>query len=62
MQPSTKTRVDIGINLKGVEPEGNVETAGSWNAMVSHRVKLAELSQVDAALKEWLQKAYDANV
>lgn len=62
LQPSTKTRVDIGLNLKGVEPEGQVEAAGSWNSMVSHRVKLTELDQVNADLATWLQKAYDANV
>jgi len=61
LQPSTKTRVDIGLNLKGVEPAGIVEAAGSWNSMVSHRVKLTEPSQVDSTLGEWIQKAYDAN-
>lgn len=25
VQPSTKTRVDVGINLKGIEPEGRFE-------------------------------------
>lgn len=61
LQPSTKTRVDVGLNLKGVEPEGIVEAAGSWNTMVTHRVKLTELAQVNASLAGWLQKAYDAN-
>lgn len=61
LQPSTKTRVDVGLNLKGVAPEGNVEAAGSWNGMVTHRVKLTEASQVDDNLAEWIQRAYDAN-
>ncbi len=61
LQPSTKTRVDVGLNLKGVEPSGIVEAAGSWNSMVSHRVKLTEESQVDANLADWIQKAYAAN-
>ncbi len=61
LQPSTKTRVDIGLNLKGVEPEGTVEAAGSWNAMVSHRVKLTDITQIDNHLSEWFQRAYDAN-
>ncbi|OEK07009.1 DUF4287 domain-containing protein [Roseivirga misakiensis] len=61
LQPSTKTRVDIGLNLKGVAPEGTVEAAGSWNAMVTHRVKLTAADQVDANLAQWIQKAYDAN-
>ena len=61
LQPSTKTRVDVGLNLKGVEPEGIVEAAGSWNTMVTHRVKLTEPAQVDVSLADWLQRAYDAN-
>lgn len=61
LQPSTKTRVDIGLNLKGVEPEGIVEAAGSWNGMVTHRIKLSSVEEVDASLATWVQKAYDAN-
>jgi hypothetical protein len=40
IQPSTKTRVDLGINLKGKPPSGRLEASGSFNAMVSHRVRL----------------------
>ena len=61
LQPSTKTRVDIGLNLKGVDPEGIAEAAGSWNSMVTHRIKITEVKQVNSELKEWLQKAYEAN-
>ncbi|KYG81681.1 uncharacterized protein DUF4287 [Roseivirga ehrenbergii] len=61
LQPSTKTRVDIGLNLKGVEPEGIVAAAGSWNSMVTHRIKLSSVEDVDASLATWVQKAYDAN-
>lgn len=61
LQPSTKTRVDVGLNLKGVAPKGSIEAAGSWNGMVTHRVKLTEASQVDEKLAVWIQKAYDAN-
>ena len=61
LQPSTKTRVDVGLNLKGVAPEGSIEAAGSWNAMVTHRVKLTEASQVDDNLAAWIQRAYNAN-
>lgn len=59
VQPSTKTRVDIGINLKGVEPDGRLEKAGSFNSMVSHRVKISAKKEVDAELKKWLKQAYE---
>ena len=59
IQPSTKDRVDIGINLKGTKPGKRLEASGSFNAMVSHRVRLTKKSDVNAELKGWLRKAYD---
>lgn len=59
LQPSTASRLDIGINLKGVEPEGRLEKAGSFNSMVSHRVKISEPSQADAELIGWLKQAWE---
>ena len=61
IQPSTKTRVDLGINLKGKEPQGRLEASGSFNAMVTHRVRLSEVSQVDEELKSWLRAAYEVS-
>jgi hypothetical protein len=59
VQPSTATRVDIGIQLKG-EPAGKrLEASGSFNAMVSHRVRLASAREVDRELVGWLKRAYN---
>lgn len=60
IQPSTADRVDVGINLKGVAPSGRLEASGSFNAMVSHRVRVANAKEVDAELLGWLRSAYDA--
>lgn len=60
VQASTKTRIDVGINLKGQPPTARLEAAGSFNAMVSHRVRVTKKGDVDAQLKRWLKKAYDA--
>jgi predicted transport protein len=60
VQPSTKTRLDVGINLKGVKPAGRLEASGSFNAMVTHRVRLGAVGDVDAELIGWLKQAYDA--
>ncbi len=57
VQPSTKDRVDVGINLKGVEPTDRLEKSGSFNSMVSHRVRVTEKKQVNAELKKWLKAA-----
>ena len=60
VQPSTKTRVDLGINLKGEAATGKLEESGSFNAMVSHRVRLEKPADVDKQVKTWLKKAYSA--
>lgn len=59
VQPSTRTRVDLGLKLAGVEPDGRLEASGSFNAMVSHRVRLTALEEVDDELVAWLRQAYD---
>lgn len=59
LQPSTKDRFDLGLNLKGVEPAGRLEASGSFNAMVSHRVRLTGLDEVDAEVEAWLRDAWE---
>ena len=60
VQPSTARRVDVGINLQGVVPVGRLERSGSFNSMVSHRVRVTNREQVDDELVGWLRAAYDA--
>jgi predicted transport protein len=59
LQPSTATRFDIGINLKGVAPVGKLEASGTWNGMVSHRVKIASAEEFNKEIMLWLKQAYD---
>ncbi len=59
VQPSTRTRVDLGLNLKGVTPSDRLETSGSFNAMVSHRVRIETPKDVDQEIRSWLRKAYN---
>ena len=58
IQPSTKKRIDLGINLKGKAPEGKIEASGSFNAMVSHRVRLESKEDVTKDVLAWLKEAY----
>ncbi len=60
LQPSTANRLDVGINLKGSAPTDRLEASGSFNAMVSHRVRLSDPKEVDKQLTGWLKQAYDA--
>ena len=59
IQPSTATRVDVGLNLKGEPTTARLEASGSFNSMVTHRVRVAGPKDVDAQLLKWLRKAYD---
>lgn len=59
IQPSTKTRVDVGINLAGVAADGRLEPSGSFNGMVSHRVRLSRTDEVNDELVGWLRQAYE---
>jgi len=57
--PATKTRFEIGINLKGQEPKGKLEAISIPNAMCSHRINLAEIKDIDEEVIDWLKAAYD---
>ncbi|BDX08275.1 DUF4287 domain-containing protein [Planctobacterium marinum] len=59
IQPSTKTRIDVGINLKGTAPDERLEASGSFNAMVSHRVRITDIEQIDTELLNWLKAAWE---
>ncbi len=60
LQPSTAERFDMGIKLKGAAPAGRLEAAGSWNAMVTHRVRITDPKHIDKEMLAWLKQAYDA--
>ena len=62
IEPSTPTRLDIGLNLAGVPAGGRLEAAGTWNGMVSHRVRLASVEAFDLEVKRWMKQAYDLAV
>ena len=59
VQPSTADRLDVGINLKGTPAAGRLEASGSFNAMVSHRVRVTSAKDIDEELVGWLRAAYD---
>ena len=53
--PATKTRIDLGLALKGDEPTARLET---YNAMCSHRVRFEAASDFDDEAKGWMREAY----
>ncbi|WP_226389697.1 DUF4287 domain-containing protein [Penaeicola halotolerans] len=58
LNPATKTRFEIGINLKGQEPQGKLEPEKP-NAMCSHKIILTDIKDIDKEVIEWMRKAYD---
>ena len=59
VQASTRTRVDVGLNLKGKATAERLEASGSFSGMCSHRVRLDSVDQVDDELVGWLRLAYE---
>jgi len=59
IQPSTKTRVDLGLKIKGKEPIGRLENSGPFGAMCTHRIQLTDVSEIDEEVIAYLKEAYD---
>ena len=59
IQPSTKDRLDVGLNIKGVAPSGMVEDGKKWNAMCTHRIKIEDEKTIGKELYDWIKQAYD---
>lgn len=59
LQPATKTRFEIGINLKGHAAEGKLESINSANAMCSHKINLSDINDIDSEVLGWLKTAYE---
>lgn len=59
---TTADRFDVGIKVRdatALPTSPRIEPSGSWNAMVTHRVRVTDPAQVDAELLGWLRTAYD---
>jgi len=57
--PATKTRVEVGLNMKGVEPTDRLIQQPP-GGMCNYIVKLTSPDQVDDELIMWLKKAYNS--
>ncbi len=59
VQASTKDRVDLGLNLKEVNPAKRLEGGNVFSGMCTHKVRLTSPDEVDSQVIGWLQQAYD---
>jgi predicted transport protein len=58
LTPASKTRFEIGFNLKGLEPEGKLE-AEKPNGICSHKINITEISEIDKEVIDWIQMAFE---
>ena len=54
-------RMDIGIKLNGTAATERFERAGNWNTMMTHRVRITNVKQIDMEVINWLRNAYEQN-
>ncbi len=58
IQPSTKTRMDLGLKLKGKDTGKRLEGSGPFGAMCTHRVQVTGVGDIDSELMGWIKEAY----
>jgi len=56
--PATNTRVEVGLNMKGVKATDRL-TELPAGQMCQYKVRLTEMKEVDKELIDWIQQAYD---
>jgi len=59
IKPATKTRIDLGLKLPGVDTTERLGNSGPFGTMCTHRVQITSVDQVDNQLIEWLKDAYE---
>jgi len=59
LTPATKTRFEIGVNLKGDESSGALEKITAANSMCSHKIKLESAGEISPETIGWLKEAYE---
>ncbi len=57
--PATKTRYEIGLNLKDQPTQGILEIDTKTNGMCSHKIQLTSESEVTSEVIEWLKMGYE---
>jgi len=59
IRPAAK-HVDLGLVLPGQPVDARLESAATFNALVTHRIRVRSVDEVDPELSSWIAKAYDA--
>ena len=59
IQPSTRTRMDLGLKYNDRQTAGRLESSGPFGAMCTHRVQIKQLEDIDDQVEDWLKAAYE---
>lgn len=59
VQPSTKTRIDLGLKYNETPESERIIGSGSFGSMCTNRVQITSLDDVDDELIGFLKTAYD---
>jgi hypothetical protein len=61
IKPATRTRIDFGLSLRGVEPAGRLLSTGgeAKGDRITHRIVIMSADDIDAFLERWLRTAYE---
>jgi hypothetical protein len=62
IKPATKTRIDLGLKLKGIAVENRLEDSGPFGSMCTHRIQLKNINDIDDEVIQWLSLAYKKSV
>ena len=57
--PATKTRVEVGLNMKDVEATDRL-LAMPAGQMCQYKVRIGDAAEVDQELFDWIRRAFDA--
>ncbi|NCP64383.1 MAG: DUF4287 domain-containing protein [Paraglaciecola sp.] len=58
VQPSTKTRIDLGLKFNDRAHSSRLDTSGPFGTMCTHRVQLTDVQQLDEELRGFIRDAY----
>jgi len=60
IQPSTRTRMDLGLRLPGVEPDERLQASSNvGGGSITHKIVLHSPEEIDGTVREWLRRAYE---
>ncbi|MFN0037198.1 MAG: DUF4287 domain-containing protein [Saprospiraceae bacterium] len=57
LEPKTKARLEVGLNMKGIAAAGKLET-NPPGGMCTHKIRVEKTEDIDAEVFGWIREAY----